>query len=62
MVIDDYANPLAFAAAIDRLLSRPSEARRLAQAGRELAERRFGFEHVALRLEHLYRSALRRRK
>jgi len=62
LVIDDYANPLAFAAAIDRLLSHPAEARRMARTGREMAESRFGFEHVALRMEHLYRAAMRRRK
>lgn len=62
IVIDDYTNPQAFATVINSLLSNKTEAMRLARAARATAEHKFGFEHVAKRLDNLYRSAMRRRK
>lgn len=62
IVIDDYSNPQAWAAAISYLLSNPEEAMELARAGRAIADRRFGFEHTAKRLENLYLHAMRRKK
>lgn len=60
IVIDDYRNPKAFADAISLLLSHPSQARKLAKAGRKFVEKNFGFEHVSQRLDHLYHSVMKR--
>lgn len=62
LVIDDYANPLAFVEAISYLLSNPEAALQMAREGRKLAEQKFGFEHVAKRLEHVYLTAMRKKK
>ncbi|WP_238392292.1 glycosyltransferase family 4 protein [Paenibacillus antri] len=58
LVIEDYSNPKAFADAILYMLRNKKEAERMAKAGRELAERNHGFEHVAKRLERLYEEAM----
>jgi len=58
IVIDDYANPQAFADAITSLFDHPEEASRLAQAGRASADANYGFQHVAQRLEKLYEQAM----
>ncbi|MEX2414947.1 MAG: glycosyltransferase family 4 protein [Paenibacillaceae bacterium] len=62
IVIDDYSNPQAWSAVISYLLSNPAEAMKLARAGRAIADKNFGFEHAAGRLENLYLSAMRRRR
>ncbi|TLS53995.1 glycosyltransferase family 4 protein [Paenibacillus antri] len=62
LVIDDYANPDAFADAILRLFGDPEEAERMARAGRAFVERNHGFEHAARRLELLYMAAVNRKK
>lgn len=62
ILIEDYDQQQAFVDAIDDLLAHPSEALRLAKAGRDFVERNFGFEHVAKRLENLYLAAMRRKK
>lgn len=62
IVIDDFSNSEAFAAAISFLLSNQQKADSLARAGREFVESNFGFEHVANRLEELYIHAIKRKK
>ena len=62
LVIDDYANPEAFADAILHLFRHPEEAERLGRAGRAFVERNHGFEHAARRLELLYAAAKVRKK
>jgi glycosyltransferase involved in cell wall biosynthesis len=62
IVIDDFANPQAFAEAISSLFSDPARSRRIAEAGRAFVERSHGFEHAAQRLESIYFEALQRRK
>lgn len=62
IVIDDFSNSEAFAAAISFLLSNQQKADSLARAGREFVESNFGFEHVANRLEELYVHAIKRKK
>lgn len=62
LVIDDYANPDAFADAILHLFRHPEEAERLGKAGRAYVERNHGFEHAARRLELLYAGAMVRKK
>ncbi|GAB6931947.1 hypothetical protein JCM14719A_03000 [Calditerricola satsumensis] len=57
LLVEDYANPRAFAEAIDYLLSHPKEAQRMAKAGHALVKERFQFRHVAERLEAFYSEA-----
>jgi L-malate glycosyltransferase len=54
-------DPVAWAAALERLLGNDAEARRLGQAGRALVRREFTLERTAERTEAVYREALARR-
>ena len=62
IVIDDYSNSKAFAAAISFLLSNREKADSLSKTSREFVESNFGFEHVAQRLEELYVKSIKRKK
>jgi glycosyltransferase involved in cell wall biosynthesis len=57
LVIQNFRNPSAFAKGITYILSRPDEARRMAQNGRRFVESDFTFQHVANRLERVYEEA-----
>jgi glycosyltransferase involved in cell wall biosynthesis len=58
IVIKRYKDPLAFAEAINQLLSDPKKALQLAKNGRRMVESNFGIHHVANRLNHVYMEAL----
>jgi len=62
IVIHDYSNTHAWSTTISYLLSNPEEGIKLGRSARAIAESNFGFEHVAWRLENLYRCAMRRKK
>lgn len=57
LVLDDYDNPVAFAEAIDLLLSNPKLRRDLGRNARIHAERYFNFQRVAKDLEQIYLEA-----
>jgi len=62
LVIDDYANPAAFAEAIHDLFVHLDEAQIMARRARAQVEEKFRFRHVADRLMVVYDEALERNK
>ncbi|GGJ76839.1 hypothetical protein GGR02_002982 [Anoxybacillus voinovskiensis] len=60
-VIDDYANPAAFAEAIHYMLVHESEAQAMARRARTEVEEKFFFSHVAERLMAVYEEAAKKR-
>ncbi|ANB59674.1 glycosyltransferase family 4 protein [Anoxybacteroides amylolyticum] len=60
-VIDDYANPSAFAEAIHYMLVHESEAEAMARRSRAEVEEKFLFSHVAERLMAVYEEAAKKR-
>jgi len=60
-VIDDYANPAAFADAIHYMLGHESEAQAMARRARAEVEEKFFFSHVAERLMAVYEEAAKKR-
>ncbi|MBO8142766.1 MAG: glycosyltransferase family 4 protein [Firmicutes bacterium] len=57
IVVDDFADPAAYAAAVADLLTDPHRARRMGQRGRELARQLFAWDRVARDLLALYAAA-----
>lgn len=62
LVIDDYANPVAFAEAIHDLFIHLDEAQIMARRARAQVEKKFQFHHVADRLMAVYDEASERNK
>ncbi|MCL6588068.1 MAG: glycosyltransferase family 4 protein [Anoxybacillus sp.] len=60
-VIDDYANPAAFAEAIHYMLVHESEAEAMARRARAEVEEKFFFSHVAERFINVYEEAAKKR-
>lgn len=54
LLVEDFQNPRAFAAAVDILLGNPGLVQQLGARGRRLAEERFGWDRVAAELLGYY--------
>lgn len=58
IVLDNFAEPTAFARAIDALLAEPERAAAMGRRGREIAEERFGWPRVADDLAQILAAAV----
>ncbi|WP_233522568.1 glycosyltransferase family 4 protein [Peribacillus glennii] len=54
IILDNYDQPVAFASAIDQVLSQPVLAGEMAEKGRKRVEAKHQFQHVAEHLEKIY--------
>lgn len=61
-VIDDYNTPVAFSEAIHYMLTHQEKAQEMARTARKQVEEQFQFQHVANRLESVYRDAFSKNK
>ncbi len=61
IVISNYKRPRAFARTINRFLSNPDLASKMARKGRKIVESHFDFQHVAKRLENVYLSVSKKK-